>query len=251
MVNFVGRKKKVKNALKELTWREKEKKTEELMSSFGLSYDKRRNILYEMPDKEKTGEGVSMLYGDVECETIPFFYNNCRWKLYLQKGQYRIATGGKLTIISEDTAQKLWIGFTLRKYGKVLFVQKGFQRNQTGFLLGEWSNKKNLSMDVEISFPNIDMCDAFLEGLYHVGYSREECRIMGNTIYFSFKRPKTILPIKDGSFQTVRRWWNQGVCRLYRWKTRDYRRTMERLLYLKEMSPVFFSCLFAQLIMKK
>ena len=246
MVNFVRRKKETREALEKMTWREKEKKTEELIEPFGLSYDKRRGILCGIQDSDS----VVMVQDDVEEEVVSFFYENCQWKLRLQKGQYGVASGGKVTMESEDTKENLWIGFTLRKYGKVRFVQKGFQQELTGFLLGEWSHRKNLSMDIEISFPNMNMCDAFLEGLYHAGYGREECRILGNTVYFSFDRPKAMPPIKKKS-QIVKRWWNRGICKIYRWKIRNYRRTMEGLLYLKEVSPWFFSYFLAHFVMKK
>ena len=68
MEDFVKRKKKTREALDKMTWREREKKTEELVEPFGLSFDKRRNILCEIPDN-----GVALLYGDVEYEMIPFF----------------------------------------------------------------------------------------------------------------------------------------------------------------------------------
>ncbi len=256
MVIFAEKKRKAREALHKMTWREKDKKTEEILVPLGLFYDKRRDIICELMNDKSTEKSVGLSSGNGDCETIPFLYKHFWWKIHLEKGQYGVASGGKLTVEPENTQERLWVGFALRRYGKILFIQKGYESKITGFLLGNWSRKKNLSMDVEITFPNMDMCDAFLEGLYNVGYTREKCRIIGNTVYFSFDKSQSARQEEKRKenrswSQTAVQWSNRVHCKLFMRKTRCLKGTMDRLMYYKEIYPCLYASFLGQFGIKK
>jgi len=165
----------------------------------------------------------------IDCEPIFFDYQGKTWMIELWKGQYGLMTGCEIGIYNRspnssaayamldatigkrphdpnpshnmffDCAnddEMLEMSFTLRRNGKKLF-SRGPEKHWwlTGFKWGEISNPDDLTMDVEISFPNYEMANAFITGMIELKYGLN--RIGGNKIGFQFHWPSSFQPRKD------------------------------------------------------
>ena len=108
-------------------------------------------------------------------------------------------------------------------------------------MLGEFSKPKELEMDIEITFWNEKMRDAFVKGLHEAGYRREELNVRGTTVWIHFTRPHTKQPLtRNRLFVAVKQWENKRNCRLYGRITKDYADVYDRLLALQARAPMLY-----------
>ena len=151
----------------------------------------------------------------IDCEPIYFCYDGYEWMIELWKGQYGIETGCEigvyyreqdkpLSIAEETVLGKLYscvpdermldLRFILHKNEYQLF-ERGWERHWwlTGFHWGILSEPEQLTMTVEIRFPDRKMHQAFVcQGLEEMGYSYIET---GNcSVEFCFAKPLTKQP---------------------------------------------------------
>lgn len=83
------------------------------------------------------------------------------------------------------------MSFTLRKNGRILIQRKALHWWITGFKLGEFSDPDELTMEAKIKFPNRKMRDAFVEGLYKIGYHFSEFSVRRTTVTVQYTKPHT------------------------------------------------------------
>ncbi|MCI8894118.1 MAG: DUF4474 domain-containing protein [Lachnospiraceae bacterium] len=248
--------------------REKQAKLNELIEPFGFAYDGRQNIFYSRMDSWQRKYGYGRMFDEaaaplnmiIDCEPVYFEYKDKRWLIEFWKGQYGIATGAEVGVYYLPK-EKLWdtmllpelfyqsvsdedtlaVQFVLWKKGRGMFLRRGYHWWLTGFSLGEYSNPKDLVMDIEITLPEAQMRDAFLMGLQEAGYTNEEISIVRNTVWIHFTKPHTRQPITRGRlFSRVKQWENRRNCRLFAMVTADYTHAYDKLMALKARMPLLY-----------
>ncbi|MDU5263671.1 MAG: DUF4474 domain-containing protein, partial [Clostridium celatum] len=111
----------------------------------------------------------------------------------------------------------------------------------TGFILGEFSEPNELSVDINITLINEEMRDAFIQGLNYAGYSNEEIKIKDNSVEILFGKPKTEQPytnIKLLNYMMQRK--NEYLCNVYNDITKQYETYDEKIDAIKEQSPLLY-----------
>lgn len=182
-------------------------------NALGFGYDVKKDIFYSTRNAWQKNFGYSHIYDVsaplfnmiIDTEPIHFYYNNKNWLLSFWKGQYGIVTGAEIGIyatkerkVNKNTLylpvkpeEMLDMSFILYNDKKEITRVKGHHWWLTSFKLGMFSKPKDLSMDIKITFPNKLMLDAFLNSFYKIGYTNKNCKIIDNSFYFTFKKPKT------------------------------------------------------------
>lgn len=195
-----------------------------------------------------------------DSEPVYFNYDNRTWLIEFWKGQYGINTGAEIGIYRADEIiprdkRKRTLFHAVPDEEMPLFtmrVRRGEKKEiaeislphwwLAAFRMGCFSKPDDLCVDFCIDFGNCDMRSAFAEELMRMGYRKRLLQICGSSICFSYDKPKTPLPC--GFFtRGVRRAVqvkNRLFCRLYRFVTRPFCRTCDRLLYLYFYLPFVF-----------
>jgi len=248
-----------------LTDREKRRKLNELIAPFGFVYDKEQEIFYSRMDGWQRQYGYGKIYDEaaallnmiIDCEPIYFEYDDKKWLIEFWKGQYGIATGGEVGIyylpkqtvdesvqpqnlIYRSVAEEdmLKIQTVLWKKGKQLYYRKGYHWWLTGFVLGEFSEPKELEMDIEITLQNREMRDAFLKGLYKTGYTKHEIDVQGNRVWIRYSKPHTKQPAtRKRWFCIIKQVQNKRNCKLYQKATKNYANAYDKILALQVERP--------------
>ncbi len=248
-----------------MTDQEKNHKLNELLKPVGFAYDSRQDIFYSRMDSWQRKFGYGRIYDEaaaplnmiIDCEPVYFEYEDKKWLIEFWKGQYGITTGGevgvyylpKRTLAEEilepelvyravEDEEMLRIQTVLWKNGRRLYYRRGYHWWLTGFVLGEYASPRELELDIELTFPNAPMRDAFLEGLHRAGYEDRELNVQGNVVWIHFSKPHTRQPMtRTRLISAVKQMENRCNCRLYRRVTGNYDHTYEKLLVLKRRAP--------------
>jgi Domain of unknown function (DUF4474) len=179
-------------------------------------------------------DSIFIINAVIDCEPIFFAYAGKTWMIELWKGQYGLMTGCEIGVYNRssnssqgydlldrflgkrdhDTTpshnkffdcagdnELLEMSFTLKRRGQKLF-SRGPEKHWwlTGFKWGELSDPDDLSMEVEIRFPNYEMIGPFKDALVGLKYGFNV--IGGLSVRFTFDRPRTFQPRKDPAKQT-------------------------------------------------
>ena len=134
--------------------------------------------------------------------------------------------------------ERLQMELILKKKGETLFTRKGKHWWLTGFILGEFSEPSDLTMDIAITLKDSIMRDAFLIGLKNAGYSEKEITIKGNKVSLEFNHTRTAQPISriretDEIIQSK----NKFLCDNYRNITANYDNLSDKIMAIREQSP--------------
>lgn len=237
------------------------------LESAGFSYSLKDDLFYSVMDCWQREVGYCKLYDEgaalfnmiMDCEPVTFSYAGKRWLIELWKGQYGITTGAEIGIYNTSRGdidsekfkgtfyepisnqEMLPMSFVLRKNRKVLFRRKAIHWWLTGFKLGEFSSVDSLTMDAKITFPNREMCDAFINGLRQIGYQRKEFSVRRSTVTIHYTKPHSAQPISRNKVQeTLVQKTNENNCRLYRLATNKYSDTLDKLEYAKALAPELY-----------
>ena len=179
----------------------------------GFSYDSENDLFYSTRNAWQKNFGYSHMYDlgaplfrmIIDTEPIKFSYNNKQWLITFWKGQYGITTGAEIGIystkqekvdnktiylpVSED--EMLDMSFILYKNKKRIIKISAKHWWLAAFKLGMFSNPSELSMDINITFPNKEMLSAFLKSFKKLGYKEKHYKIIDNTFIFNYRKPKT------------------------------------------------------------
>lgn len=235
-----------------------------------------------------------LISAEIDCEPIFFDYPPGKtWMIELWKGQYGLMTGCEIGVYNRfpqvspiytfldatvgkrphdpvkshsmffDCAgndELLEMSFTLSRRGQKLF-SRGSEKHWwlTGFKWGELSSPDDLSMEVNIKFPNHEMRELFKKALIDLKYGYNP---VGDGIYFTFPRPQTFQPRNDPSkrsiFDKVRS-SNKAIVSTYKQLYQQLGLTsnnpngitgeLERKIvdYITQYGPAFFTQALAQL----
>ncbi len=238
---------------------------DEAFADAGFDYDKKQNIFYSRMDAWQKDYGYSSLYDEAsapmgmifDCEPIRFEYKGKYWVIELWKGQYGITTGfeiGVYTLKAGSTApaadalydcaadeDMLPMTFVAKKNSRVLFKRSGVHWWLTGFMLGEFSEPEELSMDIAITFKDREMLQAFGEKLVEMGFPANEIRVLDNAAVFSFNKPRSEQPRADYALMNrFSQWRSKQLCEKYKKVTGNAPNVYEAAAVLKKKAPALF-----------
>lgn len=230
----------------------------------GYAYDPQQDIFISTKNPWQRNVGYCRLYDEaaaplgmiIDCEPVYFEYRGEKWMIGIWKGQYDLVAGAEIGVYNNgfpvnlpgifqgtfyQTAKDedcLKMAFTLRKNGKVLFTRKDVHWWLTGFVLGEFAEPSELTMEIEITLKDEEMRNAFVEAIKEIGYSSKELQITGNTVFFVFDKPRspqpfTRTPITDGIIQQK----NKFLCEKFQEITGPYNTFPEKLAAVQEQLP--------------
>jgi hypothetical protein len=179
-------------------------------------------------------DSIFLINAVIDCEPIFFAFAGKTWMIELWKGQYGLMTGCEIGVYNRSpnnsppydlldrflgkrehdptpshnmffdcasNRELLEMSFTLKRSGQKLF-SRGPEKHWwlTGFKWGELSNPDDLSMDIEIKFPDNEMMELFKKALIGLGYGYNA--LGSGAVRFTFDRPKTFQPRRDPAKQT-------------------------------------------------
>lgn len=235
----------------------------------GYEYDAEQDIFVCNMNPWQRNMGYSRLYDEamapfgmiVDCEPIYFEYNNKIWLVELWKGQYDLNTGCEIGVYTVDKpllnipevykymfyncasdTERLTMSFTLKKNGKILFSRDERHWWLAGFKLGEYSEPSELTMNVNITFKNNVMRDAFISGLIDAGYSENEYVVNGNTLGLTFDKPHTPQPItRIEETDKIIQKKNKILCDRYNDIAKVYDNFADKINGIKKQAPDIYA----------
>lgn len=252
---------------------EKCKLLNELIYPFGYRYFPSEDIFFSTLDAWQREFGYTRSYDCIapylnmvfDSEPIYFDYDNRTWLVELWKGQYGINTGAEIGFYCADGL------IPLEKRSKTLFhpvsdeelpcMTMKLEQNEnqeereiaklgmphwwlTMFRMGCFSRPEQLQAKICISFADCGMTCAFYEALVDMGYHPCTIKTCGSRICFVYQTP--ITPGCGGfAVKFVRRLAqckNRLFCLLYRFITRPFCCTLDKLIYLYFYLPFSFRC---------
>ncbi|MGE5628018.1 MAG: DUF4474 domain-containing protein [Solirubrobacterales bacterium] len=241
---------------------------QKLIKSAGYTYDPEQDIFYSTIYPWQRSYGYCHLFDEaaavfsmiIDCEPIYFEYEGKRWFVGLWKGQYGMTTGGEVGVYYTDKPdvnvpgiykgpfyrsitdrELLEMSYKLYKNDRLLFTRSGMHWWLAGFRLGDFSEPKELSMDISIKLKDEAMRDAFIGGLSKAGYTENEFKVNENTVQFTFDKPKTPQPTtryKPTDWAIQRK--NQLLCILFNVYTMPYTNSMDKIMVIEEQFPELY-----------
>lgn len=249
----------------------KDANKQELDESFaiaGYAYDEKQDIFYSIKDPWQRNFGYCRLYDEAaaplgmiaDCEPIYFEYNGKKWLVEFWKGQYDLPTGAEVGIYSTDGPnlnipgffngtfyncasedEFLWMSFSLKKKGKILFERGDRHWWLTGFRLGEYSEPSELTLEITITLKDWMMCTAFIGGLKNAGYSDKEIKRYANTVRITFDKPHTHQPLtRTEMTDAIIQRKNRLLCDLYNEVTRGCITLEDKMKAVREQAPELY-----------
>lgn len=241
---------------------------DDLLRPFGYSYVAQQDIFTTRIDAwqrefgycdfyDRTAAGFSMI---IDCLPVYFHYCGRTWMIEFWKGQYGINTGCEIGVyyadgiveedrlkqtlfdcVDDEDMQKL--SLTLSKKGCDLARLTGRHWWLTAFSPGEFSEPSGLLMDVRMTLADCGMAEAFADGLLKSGYDKR-IYLSGSQVAFTFvagiKRKGVLRKLQAAFAQACNRFW----CFLYRFATRPFEMSVDRVLYLYFWLPFAFRRMF-------
>lgn len=254
--------------VKERTDEQKVNDINESLSLYGFLFDIRQDIVYSSMYPPQRKLGYCKLYDElapslnmiIDCEPIYFQYDGRRWLIEFWKGQYGMTTGGEVGVYVTDKEdvdipgvfsgtfyesvldnELLKMKYTLNKEEKEIIKRQEKHWWLTGFDVGMFSKPEQLSLEIQITFPNYKMQRAFIIGLGYAGYTTNDVTIDNKTVKVLFKTPKTKQPqkYKKWVISYIQR-LNRLYCSLFNWETRDFTRAIDKIDFLRIYYPFIF-----------
>lgn len=245
---------------------EKVKLLNDLAEPFGFYYLPMQDIITSRVDAWQREFGYHAAYDRsaprfhmiFDCEPIYFNYQKRTWMIELWKGQYGINAGAEIGVYRADSlltpdqydkalfhsvsdAELLPFSMQLFYKGHPLFSVKHCHWWLTGFCMGQYCEPENMTLRLSITCPDYKMLSRLTESLMGSGYQECDLHICDLTVSFSYSMPHCRQPRSDRRLQTrFSRWQNRIFCRLYRWVTRPFSCTPDRILYLYFFLPFAF-----------
>lgn len=197
-----------------------------------------------------------------DCEPIYFCHDGKTWMIEFWKGQYGITAGAEIGVYRADgilapeqyehalfqsvSDEDLFpMSMELFFKGSSLFTIRRCHWWLTGFRPGVWVHPEDLVLNISVTFPNQTMLRSFTDGLMQTGYRSCDLCVCGLTVSFTFASPRTRQPRLDCRLsQWFSQWKNRMFCALYRWITRPFICTSDRVLYLYYFLPYAFRHMF-------
>ena len=238
----------------------------ELLEPFGFCYVPDQDAVTSCVDAWQREFGYCSLFDKTavhfqmvfDCEPVYFCHDGRTWMLEFWKGQYGINVGAEIGVYRADgilspgqyehtlfqsvpDSELLPMSMELFYKGSSLFTIRGCHWWLTGFRPGTWANPEDLVLNVSITFPDQAMLNSFTDSLMQNGYRGCDLCVCGLTVSFMFSSPHTRQPRLSYRFSLwFSQWKNRMFCALYRWATRPFVCTSDRVLYLYFFLPYAF-----------
>lgn len=236
-----------------------------LVEPLGYWYDPRQDIFSSTPDAWQKIYGYAEIYNHAapffnmifDCQPVYFNYDGKTWLIEFWKGQYGINTGSEVGIYRADSivppaARDMTLFHAVKEEEYLEFFTR-LRKNccpiaslreehwwLTIFSMGCFSRPKELSLDISIRFPDLDMRDAFLDAMLKTGYDLEDFYICCTTVSFTFRSSHRHVCFPKRLFCCLVQLKNRLFCRLYRFVTRSFQNSCDKLLYLYFYLPFVF-----------
>lgn len=267
LIFFHFRKRKIIRKICCMTIQEKCCLLNELTEPLGYCYDVSQDIFTSTTDAWQKKFGYGAIYDKfaplfnmvMDCQPVYFNYEGKTWLIEFWKGQYGINTGCELgvyhadgiippsrrksTIFSAaDPHEYLDISVELLRNGREIAVKKGRHWWQTIFSMGVFSHPEELFMKIHLCFPETGMRNAFVEGLVAAGYDPDSIflSICSTDVSFTFGCSHERWSLLKRIYCCFVQHLNRFYCWLYRFVTRPFTCTYDRLLYLYYYLPFAF-----------
>ncbi len=236
-----------------------------LVEPLGYWYDPRQDIFSSTPDAWQKIYGYGEIYNHAapffnmifDCQPVYFNYDGKTWLIEFWKGQYGINTGSEVGIYRADgivppAARDMTLFHAVKEEEYLEFFTRlrknccpiaSLQEEHwwlTIFSMGCFSRPKELSLDISIRFPDLDMRDAFLDAMIKTGYDLEDFYICCTTVSFTFRFSHRHMCFPKRIFCCLVQLKNRLFCRLYRFVTRPFQNSCDKLLYLYFYLPFVF-----------
>ena len=241
---------------------------DQVIENAGYSFDPQQEVFYPNLNSWQRNMGYSRLYDEaavalgmiLDSEPIYFEYNGKKWLIQFWKGQYALATGCEIGVYTanksemDDTGiikgtfynsandeELLQMKCNLKKRGETILERSDKHWWLAGFKLGEFSQPHELTMNISITCQNREMCNAFLRGLAHAGYTEAEIIVLDDTVSIEFTSPRTRQPmtrmaVTDQIIQIK----NRLICHIYNEITGPYSTFPEKIRAIQDMNPWLF-----------
>lgn len=260
------RKKKIICKIQSMEKNEKCCLLDDLAAPFGYCFYCGYNIFSATLDAWQKKAGYTYLYDymaprfQMVFDALPvyFDYDGKTWLIEFWKGQYGINTGAEIGIYHADRIiPKNDYKTTLFDCAEeeemltcsfLLYNDKGnyirITRRHwwlTAFLTGCYSKPSELHMKATLTFPNFEMLSAFVNAMYEAGYTPKSLTTRGLSLSFTFHNsmePEKNLPTRF--WCRFSQWKNKLFCSLYRFVTKPFLCTEDRILYLYYYLPFVF-----------
>jgi len=236
----------------------------------GYGYDSEQDIFYCNMNPWQRNMGYSRLYDEgsapfgmiVDCEPIYFQYEGKLWLIELWKGQYDLNTGCEVGVYTTEepilnipgmykymfyncasNEDRLTMSFSLYKKGERLFARDDKHWWLAGFKLGMYSEPSELTMEVNVTLKDLDMCKKFVEGLKAVGYSEEKRDIIVNEkdVSITFDKPYTPQPItRTPETDRIIQVKNKLLCDRYNDIAKVYDNFTDKINAIKNQAPEIY-----------
>ena len=236
----------------------------ELAEPFGFSYVPEKDIFIGRVDAWQRHAGYKALFDKAAAHfnmifdawPVYFDYEGRTWLIELWKGQYGINTGAEIGVYHADKIvapdKRKWthfetaddeempiISYCLDRCEQCLFCIKRRHWWLASFRMGLFSNPSDLHLMATLTFRNPRQAESFLEGLKESEYSQNEYQLCFNEVHvcmdgkwkYSFGEK-----LHRGLVQLV----NWISCSLYRFVTRPFLCTVDRMLFLYFQLPGCF-----------
>lgn len=262
---FHWRKKKILCKLCKMSPRHKCRLLNRLVEPLGYWYDPKQDIFSSTRDAWQKIYGYGEIYNQAapffnmifESQPVYFNYDGKTWLIEFWKGQYGINTGSEAGIYRADSIvppaaqnrtlfhaveenEYLELFTRLRKNDCPVASLREYHWWLTIFSMGTFSRPEDLSVDISIRFPDLDMRDAFLDAILMEGYELEDFYICYTTVSFTFRSAHRHLCFLKQLYCHLVQQKNRLFCRLYCFVTRPCDNTCDKLLYLYYYLPFVF-----------
>ena len=264
LICIIWRREKCKRMVRCMSEEEKCHKLNELAEPFGFFYEPSQEIFVGRIDAWQRKEGYERLYDKLAAKfhmvmdsfPVYFDYKDKTWLIEFWKGQYGINTGAEAGVYHtnrpvapeqrkhvhynavSDREMPL-IGIYLKRRGEKLFSLKQYHWWLAAFRMGMFSQPSELAMYAAITFCDTRQAQAFGRGLLEAGFTKEEYRVRNRRV--SVLLDKTVChtgleKLHRGIVQCI----NRCYCRLFRFITRPFCNTADRVLFLYLQVPWCF-----------
>ena len=263
---FYARKKKIINKIKCMDQCQKCAVLEELVKPFGYYYHCQCSFFSSALDAWQRKAGYTWFYDYMaprfkmvfDALPIYFDYQGRTWLIEFWKGQYGINTGAEIGIYHADEI------IEEKEYKTTLFECASDEEFLTcslvlcdgdgdcvqvcqkhwwitAFLTGRFSQPYDLYMKASLTFPNREMQNAFIDGMYRAGYTRQDLILCGLSLTFTFfKSKQTNYNLPTRFWRRFSQWQNRISCKLYLWITKPFQTREDRILCLYYTLPAAF-----------
>ncbi|MGI6659644.1 MAG: DUF4474 domain-containing protein [Dethiobacteraceae bacterium] len=241
---------------------------DQALAKAGYVYDPAQKIFFSHQQAWQRDYGYCRFYDEmlaplsmiVDCEPICFNYQQKSWMIEMWKGQYALTTGCEVGVYYTEgesinlpgifhgpfyrcvgDEDMLEMSCTLYKHGKKLFTRTDRHWWLTGFILGEFSEPTDLTMDVSITCKDETMLTAFVEGLRSVGYQEDEIKTSALTVNLVLAKPRSAQPsTRTAETERIIQWKNKLLCDVYQRVTQNLADIGDRIKVIREELPELY-----------